>query len=99
LQAQKINELVKKGRYPAILAGDLNALPDSKSIETFKKVWSVTDTNKTPSFTYPPGKPEKKIDYIMYRPAGKWKVKEHKTICDKIASDHCAYFVTLELKK
>jgi len=98
LQAQKINELVKGSRYPAILAGDLNALPGSKSIETLKEEWRVTDASKEPSFTYPPNKPEKKIDYIMYTPAKKWKVKEHKTICDTIASDHCSYFVVLELK-
>lgn len=39
----------------------------------------------------------KKIDYVMFHPENKWKILKTEVIQDSIASDHCAYLVTLEL--
>jgi len=41
--------------------------------------------------------PSKKIDYAMFYPKNRWRVIETKVIQDTIASDHCAYLVTLDL--
>ena len=81
---------------PGILAGDLNAMPESLPIQELKKEWSRTSL-KDPLPTFPAKDPQRKIDYIMVRPEHRWKILETQTICDTIASDHCGYLVTLEL--
>ncbi len=66
-QAKFINRLVKKNRYPVILAGDMNAEPDSSEMEELRRSWlDCTDR----SLTYSTKKPSIKIDYIYARPIG-----------------------------
>lgn len=62
-QSKIIIGLVKREHSPVILLGDLNALPDSKTISNLNKYF--TDTNSPDDFTYPADDPEKKIDYIL----------------------------------
>ncbi len=52
-----------------------------------------------PEPTFPSNNPQVKIDYAMYYPKNKWKLLETKVIQDSVASDHCAYLVTIELLK
>ena len=94
-QCAEINKIYAKNDYPSILAGDLNATPNSKEINLLKTIWTISD--KHSKATFPSSKPDRKVDYIMYRPKNQWKVIEHKTIQDEIASDHCAVFAILEL--
>jgi endonuclease/exonuclease/phosphatase family metal-dependent hydrolase len=96
-QVKKINEVFLKNKYPTILAGDLNALPESNPMEILEEKWGNSYDKKKPQFTFPSKKPEKTIDYIMYYPKNRWKVLSKEVIEDSIASDHCAYLVTLEL--
>lgn len=96
-QAKQMNIIFRDMKYPSILAGDLNDIPGSEAIQVLENIWSPTYTSSHPIPTYPAYNPETKIDYIMYAPSNKWKVIESKSICDTIASDHCAYFVSLEL--
>ncbi len=95
-QAQKINDAFLGNQFPTILAGDLNDTPKSKPIALLKRYWEdASGENQEP--TYPSENPQKKIDYIFYRPTGLWKTLETKVICDTIASDHCAVFSILQL--
>jgi len=96
-QVKQINKKVLSNKYPSILAGDLNAIPDSKPIDILEKYWTACYDKNREEFTFPSQKPTRKIDYVMYFPKNKWQVLKTKVICDKIASDHCAYFVTLRL--
>jgi endonuclease/exonuclease/phosphatase family metal-dependent hydrolase len=96
-QAEKINEVFTSGPYPAILAGDLNAQPGSNPIKILEGKWSSAYDEIKPELTFPSDAPVKKIDYIMYFPAEKWENVETRVICDSVASDHCAYLVTLKL--
>ncbi|MFT4738763.1 MAG: endonuclease/exonuclease/phosphatase family metal-dependent hydrolase [Cyclobacteriaceae bacterium] len=95
-QAKALNAAFENNQYPTLLVGDLNALPESIPILTLKEKWAVSDTANPPANTYPSGIPIKKIDYVMYRPIDKWKVLETKIINDTIASDHCAFLVTIK---
>ena len=97
LQVKMINEVFTRGRYPSILAGDLNAVPGSVPIGLLEEVWSSSYDKGAPVPTYPSGDPVRKIDYVMFRPAGRWRVISREVIQDSIASDHCAYLVVLEL--
>ena len=96
-QVKTINKAFVKRDYPSILAGDLNATPDSKSIAILNEYWEDSFGTQ-PEPTYPSVQPKKKIDYIMYRPAEKWELIENKVICDQVASDHCVVLSVLRLK-
>lgn len=41
-----------------------------------------------PILTFPADKPDRRIDYVMYRPAKKWKVVEVRVLDEAVASDH-----------
>ncbi|HEX5471939.1 MAG TPA: endonuclease/exonuclease/phosphatase family protein [Lacipirellulaceae bacterium] len=100
--AATINELFKKyGEEPAIIAGDFNARPDSRPIRAFAKEWKIAgwkdgaetevDDGKMDSneiVTFPADKPDHCIDYVMCRPASRWKVVEVRVINEPVASDH-----------
>jgi endonuclease/exonuclease/phosphatase family metal-dependent hydrolase len=96
-QAKKINEVFASNRYPSILAGDLNAIPGSETINILEELWSPSYDKKKIEYTYPSSNPVKKIDYVMYYPEDRWRVIDTRVIEDSVASDHCAYLVTLEL--
>ena len=97
MQAKKINQILEKISYPVILAGDLNDTPHSRTISILEKKWTSTSKDNAQK-TFPSNSPEEKIDYIMYYPQNCWEVLDEGTICDSIASDHCAYYAVLKLK-
>lgn len=97
LQAECINNAFAGNRYPTILAGDLNDIPGSRAISILEQVWTPSYNTDTPNPTFPSLSPRKKIDYVMTLPGDRWQVIDREVICDTIASDHCAYLVTLEL--
>ena len=96
-QAKKINEVFSINKYPTILAGDLNAIPGSTPIIILEEIWSASYDKKNPEPTFPSDSPAKKIDYIMFYPKYRWRVLDTEVIQDSIASDHCAYVVSIEL--
>ena len=96
LQARKLNELfVNDSGGPVILVGDLNDTPQSEPIKALTEHWLPAAGN-TPGATWPSKDPKKKIDYILLRPAGRWRVVEVRVIDEKIASDHCPLLAVLE---
>ena len=96
-QAKKINEVFSSNRYPTILAGDLNAVPGSTPISILEEIWTASYHKKKPEPTFSSKNPSRKIDYVMFLPEKKWKIIETRVIQDSIASDHCAYLVTIRL--
>jgi len=96
-QVKKINEVFSSNQFPSLLAGDLNAVPNSNPINVLEEMWTATYDKDNIAFTYPSEEPKKKIDYVMFYPKNRWRVLETKVIADTIASDHCAYLVVLEL--
>lgn len=95
-QAAKVNELFGRQAGPAVLAGDLNATPDSLPLKTLGERWAVAKAfgGKTP--TIPADVPKEQIDFVLYRPAGRFKVVEVKAIEEKVASDHRPVLAVLE---
>lgn len=96
-QAKKINDEFTVTGYPAILAGDFNAAPGSPSINILEDLWLSTYESSNPEPTFPSSAPSVKIDYVMLYPKEKWQTIKSEVISDSIASDHCAYLVTVEL--
>lgn len=97
LQVEKINEAFSQNGYPTILVGDLNAKPESEPIRILQQHWTTSYGEEDPAPTYPSDNPRIKIEYVMFSPANRWKVLERTVIKDTIASDHCAYLVSLQL--
>ena len=97
MQAKEINKVFSKNKYPTILAGDLNAEPGSNTMNILERFWIASYDKTNPLPTFSSETPTKKIDYVMFYPKHRWKVLKREVICDTIASDHCAYLVTLQL--
>ena len=94
--AQKINELVRaRGDVAAILAGDLNATPDSAVLKTFRAAWQQANESELP--TVPVSQARRQIDYILFRPKARWRTVEVRVLPEAVASDHRAIFAVLEL--
>ena len=94
-QAARVREILAEFNLPVLLAGDLNARPESRPMEILFSDLKPSDAEFAP--TIPSDGPRAKIDYILYGPPERWNVLETKVICDTIASDHCAFLSVLEL--
>jgi endonuclease/exonuclease/phosphatase family metal-dependent hydrolase len=96
-EAKAINELFgQQEELPTILAGDMNAVPDSEPIRELRKIWTNA-TDQPPSPTAPSTKPTSRIDYIFYRPAPVFRVSQAAVIAESVASDHCPVVAVLDL--
>ena len=95
-QAAKLNEIFENASRPVILAGDLNANPDSKPLEILQKGWKNATSGKELR-TYPSQNPKNQIDYVLVRPMDKFRVLETRVIPEEMASDHRPILAVLEL--
>ena len=96
-QATKLLDLFSHGPSAAILAGDLNATPDSNVLRTLGKYWQIADERR--QFTAPAGKPREKIDYILLPKDTPWQVNSAEVLDDDVSSDHLALLVELRSVK
>jgi endonuclease/exonuclease/phosphatase family metal-dependent hydrolase len=94
-QAARINEVLGAVDRPVILAGDLNATPDSPPIRILRRAWSL-DASDPARPTYPAEGPDKRIDYILFRPASRFRLVEQSVLDEEVASDHRAVLAVLE---
>lgn len=97
LQQTRIVELLKRQTLPVILAGDMNAVVGTNSMDIHDSHFTRTCGTGCP-FTIPVINPGKTIDYISYAPAEKFSVLQHKVIPETYASDHLPVFAVLQLK-
>ncbi len=97
-EAKAINELFADSDdpMPTILAGDINALPDSEPLQILRERW--TDAmDDPPAPTAPADKPRSRIDYIFYQPESRFRLLEAEVIAEPMASDHRPVFAVIEL--
>lgn len=97
-QAAKLIEIFEDESTPVILAGDFNSRPGSDVIELLRTVWFIPDKGED-RFTFRSDKPDREIDFIMYRPAGRFQVLEHRPIDEPLASDHRPLLLELRLRE
>lgn len=92
-----INERIgKAGTRPALLAGDLNAVPESAVLTNLMQQWTRSNEKVHP--TIPVEKPSRQIDYVLFRPAGRWRTVETRVLEEAVASDHRPVLAVLELR-
>lgn len=82
---------------PAILTGDLNAVPGSLPLKKLEEKGWVQETLGKALKTIPSKNPRKQIDYVLIRPKHSWKVIDVEVLEEPIASDHLPILMTLEL--
>ncbi|WP_299095325.1 endonuclease/exonuclease/phosphatase family protein [uncultured Metabacillus sp.] len=76
---------------PLILAGDLNATPQSAAIDILRTNWD----DATAKITEPTCEEDGKIDYIMYGGRNQWRVISTQALDNRRASDHKPVFAVL----
>jgi endonuclease/exonuclease/phosphatase family metal-dependent hydrolase len=95
-QARYLNELlVKDDGRATILAGDMNARPDTDVMGLFEEAWANPQADD-PSPIAPTGRPRSRVDYVLIRPAASWHVIESRLIDEQVASDHRPLLTVLE---
>jgi endonuclease/exonuclease/phosphatase family metal-dependent hydrolase len=88
--------LARQSTEPALLVGDLNDVPTSPTLASLSSDWTRTNTEILP--TIPVGKPARQIDYVLFRPASRWRAVETRVLEEAVASDHRPLFALLELR-
>lgn len=94
-QAAKLTELFGTAPHPVILAGDLNAVPDSKPLAILSAAWGLAGA-EIPLATYPATEPANQIDYVLFRPREQIRVIDATVPGEAIASDHRPLLAVLE---
>lgn len=97
-EAKAVNELFAHpdDPIPTILAGDINATPDSEPVGVLLERWThAMDEAVAPSV--PSVNPTARIDYIFYRPASRFRLVTAEVVAEAMASDHRPVFAALEL--
>ncbi|GAA4435256.1 endonuclease/exonuclease/phosphatase family protein [Ravibacter arvi] len=72
---------------PVILAGDFNAVPESRELSRLSSAFTRTCNEDCPP-TIPVIRPRKTIDFILYTQEKRIKTLKHQVISETYASDH-----------
>lgn len=99
-EAEAVNRYlaVESEKIPTILAGDINATPDSEPMKMLHSKWTnAIDPEAAP--TVPSKDPKSRIDYILYRQGDPFEIVETKVIPEAMASDHRPVFAVMRVKE
>jgi endonuclease/exonuclease/phosphatase family metal-dependent hydrolase len=97
-EAKAINKLFagKDDTTRTILAGDMNATPDSDPMKELHKKWENA-MNDPAAPSAPSRNPRSRIDYILHRSAEQFRVRKTEVVDEQMASDHRPVFAVFEL--
>jgi len=101
LQAQELNLLFAPEdacERIVILAGDLNATPESGSLRILSQRWRSATADNSDILTFPATNANRQLDYILFRPEQKLQLVSADVIAESMASDHRPVVVELLFK-
>lgn len=79
---------------PALLAGDLNATPESVPLNDLDRAnWHLSEAGQ-PMATHGAPDPTQQIDYVLVRPREAWDVLGVRVLDEPVASDHYPVVLT-----
>ena len=84
---------------PWIVFGDFNDVPDSRTMNAFRKVAGNARKPSDSSATFPADEPNIEIDYILSGPSSSWSPTSATVIEESIASDHRPVVAELNLNQ
>lgn len=96
LQIKRIIELASGESHPFLLAGDLNATPESAVIKKLDK--HFTRSCDPCGFTIPVEVPDRTIDYVAFFGKSSFRIIDHKVIPERYASDHLPIVADFEFQ-
>ena len=96
-QARRLLDVLGTEEVPVILAGDFNSTPDSAVMAFIDESFEIPDKGDN-HFTFRSDRPDREIDFIVYRPADRFTVVELRVIDEPVASDHRPVLLVLEIR-
>ena len=96
-QARRLLDLLEPEEVPLILAGDFNSTPDAEVMSFIGETFATPDKGAD-HFTFRSDRPEREIDFIVYRPAHRFTVIESRVIDEPVASDHRPVLLVVEFR-
>ncbi|MCR9244675.1 MAG: endonuclease/exonuclease/phosphatase family protein [bacterium] len=96
-QARCLTGLYRDSNLPMVLAGDFNSDPDSVVMAEITQHWTNVAKGED-RFTFSATEPEQEIDYVLFRPAGRFEIVDVDVLDEPLASDHRPVLVTLKVR-
>jgi endonuclease/exonuclease/phosphatase (EEP) superfamily protein YafD len=97
-QATKVREFIQSLPNPAILLGDFNDTPESRTVKLFQDGFVEADKPADDPYTFSAEKPDREIDFLFASPESQWTVKTVDVIDEPLASDHRPVIAVFQLK-
>ena len=97
LQINAIAEIMQNEKLPVVIAGDLNAVPDTRIVAVLDRHFTRTCVTNC-GFTIPEKNPKRTIDYIAFKPSAGFSVVEHVVVNENYASDHLPVKAVIQVK-
>jgi endonuclease/exonuclease/phosphatase family metal-dependent hydrolase len=89
LQVKELASVASGIKLPLVIGGDLNEQPTAAPFfSVFDNTFTRTCATGVCPNTFPAVNATAIIDYLAYRPAGKFSVASHKVVMETFASDH-----------
>lgn len=79
-----------------LLAGDLNATPLSGPLQVLQRRWQSATAGRDDLLTFPADRPDRQLDYLLYRSDRAITVRSAQVLDEPLASDHRPLLVDLE---
>ena len=86
-------------QMPALLAGDMNATPDSGPLKKLQAYGWAHGSAASGLLTWEATNPDQQIDYVLAAPRGAWRVHGVEVMDEPLASDHLPVVVEFELMR
>ncbi|MFW6202554.1 MAG: endonuclease/exonuclease/phosphatase family protein, partial [Gemmatimonadota bacterium] len=86
-QARALTAALRNETRPVILAGDFNSRPDDPVMRHLERAF-VRPAKRGERLTFPADRPEREIDYVLFRPADAFTVRRHVVLDETTVSDH-----------
>lgn len=96
-QARRLVEVFATEAAPVLLVGDFNSQPGGSVMELLRQYWHMPAKPADAHFTFPADEPVREIDFVLYRPAERFRLLEYRVVGERVASDHRPVLAVLEI--
>jgi endonuclease/exonuclease/phosphatase family metal-dependent hydrolase len=98
-QAHRLVQIFANERRPVVLVGDFNSQPGGSVLELLSRHWTLPQKPRDAHFTFPADHPAREIDFVLYRPANRFRVLDYQVVDERVASDHRPVLIVLEVHR